>query len=462
MGIMRSTAVVLALVLATGARGQTPIAPHAEAQTGRPTGDQTPALDAATRQAVVGEVAKAMREGYVDPQIGSRAAERIERALAAGEYDGLQPAAFALRLTVDLAEVVHDKHLRVTAPGSPPPPGAGTGPPPVNDSGVVRADRLAGNIGYIEIVGFPAAADFKGALDRAMSALSHTHSLIIDMRRNGGGSPSGVAYLVSYFVDGKSPVHVMDLLWRKPGTTEYRTDQTFTSPTPTTYAGKPVYVMTSARTFSGGEEFCYDIQTMKLATLVGETTGGGANPGGGRPLAGGLSMFLPGGKARSPITGTSWEGVGVKPDIAVASDLALKVALEKLGQKPRQTEVGELSQASLFHMRDAALPGTEAALRRMIESAAQGAPDYDQMTPQFADVARQQSAYVRPLITALGPIQSVIFRGPGMGKGDRFEVRFANGAQLWSLTLTPDGKVSGASFGPAPSTPPASSPASAR
>jgi hypothetical protein len=390
MGIIRSLALALAVVLATEAQGQTPAPPRPapDVQTKAPAVAGAP-LDAATRQTVVGAIAKAMRDEYVEPDVGARAADRVERALAAGAYDGLQPAAFAARLTADLSDVAHDKHLRVTAPGSGPPPGIPPGPPPINDSGVARADRLAGGIGYIEIIGFPPPADFKAALDRAMAALADSRSLIVDMRRNGGGSPEGVAYLVSYFVDGKTPVHVMDLLWRKPGTADYRTDQTFTTSTPTTFAGKPVYVLTSERTFSGGEEFCYDMQAMKLAVLVGETTGGGANPGGGRPLGAGMTMFLPGGKARSPITGTNWEGVGVKPDIAVASGSALKVALEKLGQTTQQTEIGELSQASLFHMRDAALPGTEAALRRMIESAAQGDPDYDQMSPEFAKVVRE-------------------------------------------------------------------------
>ena len=60
-----------------------------------------------------------------------------------------------------------------------------------------------------------------------------------------------------------------------------------------------------------------------------------------------------------------------------------------------------------------ALPGTEAALRRMIEAAAKGQPDYDQMTPEFAVVARGQAGNLTPMIAALGPIQSITFRGPG-------------------------------------------------
>ena len=41
---------------------------------------------------------------------------------------------------------------------------------------------------------------------------------------------------------------------------------------------KPVFVLTSSRTFSGGEEFTNNLKSLKRATIVGETTGGGAHP----------------------------------------------------------------------------------------------------------------------------------------------------------------------------------------
>ena len=431
------------------APGQPP-APAGDAGPARPAPDLAAPFDAAARHAIVVVVAKAMRDDYVEPEVGARAAAAIEKASGAGAYDALDTrAAFAARLTADLAAVAHDKHLAVSDPGAAPP-GPPPQPPPASESGVVRADRLAGNIGYIEIVGFPPPVAFKAPLDRAMAALADTRAVIVDMRRNGGGHPLGVAYLVSFFVDARTPVHIMDILWRKPGTTDYRTDQNFTSPTPTSYLGKPVYVLTSARTFSGGEEFCYDMQTLKRAVLVGETTGGGANPGGARQLGAGLVMFLPMGKGLSPITGANWEGVGVKPDIAVPADQALKVALEKLGVKPPSRDIAALSNASLFHMRATPLPGTEAALRRMIETTARGQPDYDQYGPGLAEAVRSQLPAVQERLAALGPIQSVTFRGPSTIGGDSFEVKFANGALLWSISLTPEGKIGGANFSPAP------------
>ncbi len=428
----------------------------------RPALDPSAPFDAAARHAVVAEIAKAMRNDYVEPTVGARAAAAIEEASTAGAYDSLQTkVAFAKQLTSDLFAIAHDKHIRVDAVGEPPSADA-PAPLPPSDAGVVRADRLAGNIGYIELVAFPPPAALKGPLDRAMAALADTRALVVDMRRNHGGAPLGVAYLVSFFVNGKAPVHVMDILWRKAGTTDYGVNQDFTSPTPTSYLDKPVYVLTSAGTFSGGEEFCYDMQSLKLGVLVGETTGGGANPGGGRPLGAELFIFVPTGKARSPVTGTSWEGVGVKPDIAVPAAQALKAALRKLGQTPHSEDIADLSQASLFKLRTTPLPGTEAALRHMIEAAASGHPDYDQVIPAFADLIRSQAAVIDPLFAALGPIESITFRGPGLVGGDAYEVRFAKGAQLWSISLTPDGKVDGANFGPAPATPAPAAPARAK
>src|SRR5690606_22107355 len=336
------------------------------------------ALDADARRAVVESAAQTLRERYIFPDVGERAAAAIEAALADGRYDELeQPWAFAERLTADLQAVAADKHMRVSAPGPAPASAAAsapTTPPPRAEAGVARADRLAGDIGYIEIVAFPPRDTFKAPVDRAMAPLADTRALIVDVRRNGGGDPMSVAYLVSYFLESEEPVHINRFIWRNPGTETYRTDEFWSTTTPFSYAGKPVYVLTSERTFSGGEEFAYDMQVMDLGVLVGETTGGGANPGGGAPLAAGLSMFVPGGRAENPITGTNWEGVGVVPDIETASTAALKVALEPLGESPAAREIDALSVARVFEPRSTPPPGSEAAVRRLSDELARGEP----------------------------------------------------------------------------------------
>ena len=101
------------------------------------------------------------------------------------------PWEFAARLHADVEAIANDKHLRIGAPGGPPPPGAigPAGPPPRAEADVVRADRLAGDIGYIEVVGFPPSEGFKPVLDRAMAGLAGSKAPIVDVRRNTGGSP---------------------------------------------------------------------------------------------------------------------------------------------------------------------------------------------------------------------------------------------------------------------------------
>src|SRR5207247_812205 len=107
---------------------------------------------------------------------------------------------------------------------------------------------------------------------------------------------------------------------------EYNRETFSTSATAVSYRNKPVYILTSSGTFSGGEEFSYDMQVMKLGTLVGETTGGGANPGDVSPLGSRLSIFMPSGRAENPITKSDWEGVGVKPDVSVPANRAFATA----------------------------------------------------------------------------------------------------------------------------------------
>ena len=89
---------------------------------------------------------------------------------------------------------------------------------------------------------------------------------------------------------------------------------------------KPVYVLTSHDTFSAAEEFTYNLKNLKRATIVGETTGGGAHPGGPRRINRHFAVWVPAGRAINPITKTNWEGTGIEPDVKVEGRLALKTA----------------------------------------------------------------------------------------------------------------------------------------
>jgi C-terminal processing protease CtpA/Prc len=156
-----------------------------------------------------------------------------------------------------------------------------------------------------------------------MNLLANTDALIFDLRRNGGGSPLTIGFISSYLFD--TPVHLNDFFVRETGRRQsFHTTETVEG---RRYGQtRPVYILTSVRTFSAAEEFTYNLKNLKRATIVGETTGGGAHPGGVRRITDHFGIWLPNGRAINPITGTNWEGVGIAPDIAVDPAEALPAA----------------------------------------------------------------------------------------------------------------------------------------
>jgi hypothetical protein len=417
-----------------------------------PAAAQSPAaamLDAEARQEVVAKLSAALRERYVFPEVGEEAAAKIGSALAAGEYDDLaDPAALASRLHADVAAIARDKHLRIGAMNAPSPaPAQGAAPRFRAEAGVVRADKLAGGIGYIEVTGFPPPDFFKPVLDQAMAGLEGSEALIIDVRRNGGGSPESVAYLVSFLVAADQPVHINDIVTRVAGTNDFARESFHSLPTPVSFAGRPLYVLTSNATFSGGEEFAYDVQALERGLLIGEITGGGANPTGPVEIGNGVVATIPFGRAENPVTKTNWEGRGVEPDVAVPAGDALKVALERLGQTP-VADIAAASQQQVFAPRSVPLAGSEAAVRQLVAGATTGQPDYGAMTDQFAELTRQHLPRAQTMFAELGELRSVTFREVDMMGGDVYDVAFANGALVMAVLLGPDGKIAGGSISP--------------
>lgn len=424
---------ILALVAAPSTLAGQPVASDNQATA-------TPAtFDAAARRDVVAKLGEALRARYVFPQVGERAAQTIERALAAGTYDSLaDPAAFAARLSADLAAVAHDKHLRIFSTATRPPPPPGGAQMPRAEAGIVRADALRGGVGYVEIIGFPPQRLFKPVLDRAMGGLAGSRALIIDIRRNGGGSPDAVAYLVSFLVTPGRPIN--DIVTRVEKTNDFKRESFSSMPTPVRFAKVPVYVLTSKDTFSGGEEFAYDVQALKRGTLIGDVTGGGANPTGFVALGHDIAASIPFGRAENPVTKTNWEGRGVQPDVRVPAGDALAAALKRAGAKPAAT-VAAASLRQLFAPRATPLPGSEATLRRLIAGFAIGKPEYGDMIPPLADSTRAEVPRLQAQFSALGELRSVTFRGPDALGGDEYELHFANGNRLMALVLGPAGKV---------------------
>ncbi|TIP12543.1 S41 family peptidase [Mesorhizobium sp.] len=285
---------------------------------------QSALLDQTTVRNVIGGIAIKLREDYVFPDMGMRAADVLEKALGENAYAGVtDPAQFALQLTEQLRAITNDSHMRVIF-GSP---FRNQPPPAMPEDAGFEVKRLDGNIGYIHLARFVPPEVFNPAADDAMRSLLDTAALIIDMRNNGGGHPASVAYLASFFLDPGKPVHINDLIWRNPGTSTFRTESFWSSRTPVSYLGKPVYVLVGPKTYSAGEEFAYDLQALKRATVVGEKTRGGANPGGLNDLGSDLFVVVPTGRAENPITRSNWGGVGVHPDVQATPEATQETAM---------------------------------------------------------------------------------------------------------------------------------------
>jgi hypothetical protein len=299
--------------------------------------DQPPLpLDAKQGKEAIEKLLKELDDNYVFPETAKKMDETIRKYVTEKRYDGLKTGQeLAEKLTSDLQAVSKDKHLRVicsTAKLPAEPKGKLVSPDDLlkmrgrmarMNGGFLKVERLPGNVGYLELMGFmvPEAAASPAAA--AMNFLANTDALIIDLRKNGGGNPKSVALLCSYFF-GEEPVHLNSLYWR----TGDRTEEFWTlkQVDGKRYLNKDLYILTSNRTFSGAEEFTYNLKNLKRATIVGETTGGGAHPGGMARLGDHFAAFIPTGRAINPITKTNWEGTGVEPDVKVPAERALEEA----------------------------------------------------------------------------------------------------------------------------------------
>lgn len=306
------------------------------------------AITEATKSEIVEALLKKMNELYVFPEVAAQTAIKIHEFQKTETYRASADAeSFTRLMTAQLQEITHDKHM-----GLRYDPNARLSekenPKVAKEEekrfheflsklnyGFQKVEILQGNIGYLKIDGFAPASLADKTAAAAMDYLQHTDAMIIDLRENHGGEPEMVQLLASYFFD-KKPVHLNDLYYRK----DNKTEAFWTLPK---LSGqrylKPVYILTSNETFSGGEEFAYDLQALKRATLIGETTGGGANPGDNITIIDGFVAFIPTGRAINPITKINWEGVGVSPDIKTnpknalseAHILALTKVIEALG-----------------------------------------------------------------------------------------------------------------------------------
>jgi hypothetical protein len=302
-------------------------------------------MDAATRARVIDGAIASLNEFYVFAETAKKMEEALRARQKQGAYDAVDDGEkFATMLTEDLQGVSHDKHLRVNFVPMVLPKGEPERTPDVeaqmrtqmerNNCFFDKVERLPSNIGYVKFNAFADPQVCGPTATAAMNFLGNVDAIIFDLRDNGGGDPKMVTYISTYLFS--EPTHLNDLYNRK----EDSTTQFWTLPyvPGKRLAGKPAFVLTSKRTFSGGEEFTYNLKSLKRATIIGETTGGGAHPVSGHRIDDHFMIGVPFAKAVNPVSKTNWEGTGVEPDVKVPADEALDVAKKMAAEQIRSEQ----------------------------------------------------------------------------------------------------------------------------
>jgi len=323
--------------------------------------EKTLTLDAEMRAEVVKRIGQLIKNNYIFKETAEKMAEKLNTELNKGNYDKIHDVVeFSRVLTEDLRSVSKDRHIRVTySPESVQRIRASQSKSEAErereqkasierqrqqNFGFKKLEILEGNIGYLDLQYFTGLSQAGETIVAALNFLANTDAVIIDLRNNGGGSPYTIQIMSSYFLEDYT--HLNSFEWRGedsivqfwtlqyvPGKKMYNTD---------------LYILTSSRTFSAAEEFTYNMKNLKRATLVGETTGGGAHPGGDRIVNDYFLVWVPSGRAINPISKTNWEGTGIEPHISVPRDKAMvkahSTALEKLMEKAE--DEGKIRQLS--------------------------------------------------------------------------------------------------------------------
>jgi C-terminal processing protease CtpA/Prc len=285
--------------------------------------------DAAERQRVIDAACANLKQYYIDHHAALKMADALLASSKKGVYESVTDgAALADLLTRQIREISHDMHLEVVY--SPTPlPHLPQGPSPDDQERYRRAMKLekctfekvevlAHNIGYLKINSFPDPAVCEATASTAMASLNRVDAIIYDLRDNRGGEPAMVMFMAAYLFDHPEYMY---------NPRENTSRKSWTQPVPgNKLTDKPVYILTSGRTFSGAEQFCFNLKMLKRATLVGETTGGAAHAGVFHRIDDHFGIGILETRAINPFSSVDWEGTGVEPDVKVAAADALETA----------------------------------------------------------------------------------------------------------------------------------------
>jgi len=302
---------------------------------------------------VIDSVTQTLNEIYVFPEVAEKMEKYLRKQYKEKKYRDITSLdEFAEKLTGDLQDVSQDKHLLVAFLSDEflQQLEADTLTDEAKQEelqaekyinfGFNKLERLASNVGYLDLREFSTPELGGQTAVAAMNFLAHSDAIIIDLRYPyRGGSPEMVELIMSYFFDETVQ---FSSIYNRPEDLLIQSWSTAYVQGPR-MPDIPLYVLTSKRTFSACEAFAYDLKHLGRATIIGETTRGGAHVVDSREFPNlNIGMQIPFGRAINPVTGTNWEGVGVEPDRQVPVEQALDVAhldaLEKLSEKTEDAD----------------------------------------------------------------------------------------------------------------------------
>jgi hypothetical protein len=286
-------------------------------------------------RAVVSEVRRILAERYVLPERRPALDAILAKGLASRRYDVREPGLLAERINADLKEAGNDGHLSFSLDPqqaamlssarnqAAPDLSAWERQARIGNHGVTELRVLPGNIRYMAYDGFMwMGSESAAALDNAMRFLSGGEAVIIDIRRNGGGSPLAVQYLASHFLPANRPL----VTFHMNGEPQPDKLSTLADLPAGRLVGKPLYVLTSGGSASAAEEFAGHVAGYKFGELVGEKTAGAAFRNELLPIAGRFVLSVSVGRPVLASTGKDWEAIGIAPTIATAVPAALDAA----------------------------------------------------------------------------------------------------------------------------------------
>jgi tetratricopeptide (TPR) repeat protein len=304
------------------------------------------AVTSEIRRNTIEELSERLKD-YVFPDIGARVADQLEANLESGRYDQITDfREFAGTVNEDMFAISNDRHLIIRyAPGEILEMKKNQEPTPErkiaaraqakaasarDNHGFAEARVLPGNIGYLKLNEFERSAHASETMAAAMTFVGNSDVLILDLRTNNGGWPSGTHMMISYFFEYEDLTNNMLLLeQRTPCTGEVVQDRLLPSLPGERIVEQPVYILTSNRTYSAAEVFTDVLQKRGRATVVGETTRGGANgTRGPEVLTDYYIVKMPVTQMINPVTGSNWEGTGIEPDVRTEADKSLDKALQ--------------------------------------------------------------------------------------------------------------------------------------